>query len=52
MQTAYLIAEIVMIPLTGFFGRALSTRYLFAIAAGGFTLMSIIVRHRDLDRAR
>ena len=38
VQTAYLIAEIVMIPLSGFLGRALSTRYLFAIAAGGFTL--------------
>ena len=33
VQTAYLVAEIVMIPLTGFLGRALSTRYLFAIAA-------------------
>jgi DHA2 family multidrug resistance protein len=42
VQTAYLIAEIVMIPLTGFLGRALSTRYLFAIAAGGFTLMSVL----------
>ena len=42
VQTAYLVAEIVMIPLTGFFGRALSTRYLFAIAAGGFTLMSML----------
>jgi DHA2 family multidrug resistance protein len=42
VQTAYLIAEIVMIPLTGFFSRALSTRYLFAIAAGGFTLMSLM----------
>jgi DHA2 family multidrug resistance protein len=42
VQTAYLIAEIVMIPLTGFLGRALSTRYLFAIAAGGFTAMSVM----------
>lgn len=42
VQTAYLIAEIVMIPLTGYLSRALSTRYLFAIAAGGFTLMSIL----------
>ncbi|MCX5495453.1 DHA2 family efflux MFS transporter permease subunit [Kaistia dalseonensis] len=41
VQTAYLIAEIVMIPLSGFLGRALSTRYLFAIAAGGFTITSI-----------
>ncbi len=40
VQTAYLVAEIVAIPLSGFFGRALSTRYLFAIAAGGFTLAS------------
>ena len=31
VQTAYLVAEIVMIPLTGFLSRALSTRYLFAI---------------------
>ena len=42
VQTAYLIAEIVMIPLSGFFSRALSTRYLFAISAGGFTIMSIL----------
>ncbi len=42
VQTAYLIAEIVMIPLSGFLARALSTRYLFAIAAGGFTLFSIM----------
>ena len=42
VQTSYLVAEIVIIPLTGFFGRALSTRYLFAIAAGGFTLMSFL----------
>jgi len=41
VQTAYLIAEIVMIPLSGFLGRALSTRYLFAIAAGGFAITSI-----------
>ncbi len=42
VQTSYLVAEIVMIPLSGFLGRALSTRYLFALAAGGFTLMSIM----------
>ncbi len=42
VQTAYLVAEIVMIPLTGFLGRALSTRYLFALASGGFTLMSFM----------
>ncbi|MCB1488515.1 MAG: DHA2 family efflux MFS transporter permease subunit, partial [Bauldia sp.] len=42
VQTAYLIAEIVMIPLSGFLSRALSTRYLFAAAAGGFTLFSVL----------
>ena len=42
VQTAYLVAEIVMIPLTGFLSRALSTRYLFAIAATGFTLFSVL----------
>lgn len=29
VQTAYLIAEVVMIPLSGFLGRMVSTRYLF-----------------------
>ncbi len=42
VQSAYLIAEIVMIPLSGFLGRLLSTRYLFTIAAGGFTLFSAL----------
>src|SRR4051812_2367451 len=38
VQTAYLIAEVIMIPLSGFLSRALGTRILFAISAGGFTL--------------
>jgi DHA2 family multidrug resistance protein len=42
VQSAYLIAEIVMIPLSGYLGRLLSTRYLFAIAAGGFTIFSAL----------
>jgi MFS transporter, DHA2 family, multidrug resistance protein len=42
VQTAYLVAEIVMIPLTGFLSRALSTRYLFAICAAGFTVFSVL----------
>ena len=42
VQTAYLIAEVVMIPLSGFLSRALSTRWLFVIASGGFTLMSLM----------
>lgn len=41
IQTSYLIAEVVVIPLTGFLQRLLSTRILFVLAAGGFTLMSV-----------
>lgn len=41
VQTAYLIAEVVIIPLSGWLGRALSTRYLFALSCAGFTLMSL-----------
>ena len=33
VQTAYLIAEVVMIPLSGFLSRALGTRILFATSA-------------------
>jgi DHA2 family multidrug resistance protein len=42
VQTAYLIAEVVMIPLSGFLSRALSTRVLFAASAAGFTLASAL----------
>src|SRR5690606_36028159 len=42
VQTAYLVAEIIMIPISGFLGRLLSTRYLFALSAAGFTLMSVM----------
>jgi MFS transporter, DHA2 family, multidrug resistance protein len=42
VQTSYLIAEVVAIPLSGFLSRALGTRMLFAISAGGFTLASIM----------
>src|SRR5215468_5318319 len=41
VQTAYLMAEIVMIPLSGFLSQALSTRWLFALSAGLFTLASL-----------
>lgn len=37
VQTSYLIAEVIMIPLSGFLSRMLSTRVLFTIAAAGFT---------------
>jgi len=40
VQTSYLIAEVVMIPLSGSLSRLLSTRVLFVISAVGFTLMS------------
>jgi len=43
VQTAYLIAEVVMIPLSGFLGRVLSTRLLFTASAAGFTLASLMV---------
>ena len=42
VQTAYLIAEVVMIPLSGFLSRVLSTRVLFTIAAAGFTAASAL----------
>jgi DHA2 family multidrug resistance protein len=42
VQTAYLIAEVIMIPLSGTLGRILSTRTLFTISAAGFTLASFL----------
>src|SRR5712675_1324774 len=41
IQTAYLIAEIIAIPLTGWFMRVLTLRWLFVIAISLFTLASI-----------
>jgi DHA2 family multidrug resistance protein len=41
VQTSYLIAEIVMIPLSGFLSRMLSTRVLFVVSATGFTVFSL-----------
>jgi len=41
VQTSYLIAEIVMIPLSGWLSRLLSTRVLFVGSALGFTLFSL-----------
>ncbi|MBV8122442.1 MAG: DHA2 family efflux MFS transporter permease subunit [Alphaproteobacteria bacterium] len=37
VQTAYLIADVVMVPLTGTLSRLLSTRVLFVTATLGFT---------------
>ncbi|HEV8388876.1 MAG TPA: DHA2 family efflux MFS transporter permease subunit [Dongiaceae bacterium] len=42
IQTSYLIAEVVMIPLTGYVARLLSTRVLFTISAGGFAISSLL----------
>jgi DHA2 family multidrug resistance protein len=42
VQTAYLIAEVIAIPLSGLLGRALSMRTLFTISALGFTAMSFL----------
>lgn len=42
VQTAYLIAEVIMIPLSGTLARIISTRYLFAICAAGFTASSAL----------
>jgi MFS transporter, DHA2 family, multidrug resistance protein len=42
VQTAYLIAEVVMIPLSGYLSRALGTRLVFAISAAGFTIASFL----------
>src|SRR5260221_9392148 len=47
VQTSYLIAEVIMIPLSGTLSRILSTRVLFTISAAGFTLMSILCAQSD-----
>src|SRR4051794_1081521 len=41
IQTAYLIAEVIAIPLTGWLTRALTLRWLFVVAIFVFTLTSI-----------
>ncbi|MBV9331068.1 MAG: MFS transporter, partial [Alphaproteobacteria bacterium] len=41
IQTGYLIAEVIAIPLTGWLTQALSLRWLFAGATLGFTLASL-----------
>ena len=42
VQTAYLIAEIIVIPLSGWLSRVMSTRWLFAASAAGFTVISLL----------
>src|SRR6202012_2197421 len=42
VQTAYLIAEIIVIPLSGWLTRVFSTRWLFTASAVGFTATSML----------
>ena len=42
VQTAYLIAEIIMIPLSGWLTRVFSTRWLFTASSVGFTIASML----------
>ena len=42
VQTAYLIAEIIVIPLSGWLTRVFSTRWLFTASAAGFTITSML----------
>lgn len=42
VQTSYLIAEIIVIPLSGWLSRVMSTRWLFSASAAGFTAASML----------
>jgi len=42
VQTSYLIAEIIVIPLSGWLSRVMSTRWLFCVSAIGFTATSLL----------
>ena len=42
IQASYLTAEVIIIPLTGWLARALSTRVLFTISISLFTLTSLL----------
>jgi DHA2 family multidrug resistance protein len=41
VQSSYLIAEVIMIPLSGYLSRLLSTRVLFVLSAASFTAASM-----------
>ena len=41
VQNSYLIAEVIMIPLSGYLSRALGLRWCFVISSAGFTLASV-----------
>src|SRR3979411_1520751 len=42
VQTVYLIADVVMVPMSGILSRLLSTRILFVVAVLGFTGASVL----------
>lgn len=42
VQTSYLIAEVIMIPLSGYLSRIFSTQVTFCVSCLGFTLMSLL----------
>ncbi|MDR3507385.1 MAG: DHA2 family efflux MFS transporter permease subunit [Caulobacteraceae bacterium] len=42
VQTAYLIPEVVMIPLSGYLSRLWGTQKLFLLSCAGFTIMSVL----------
>src|SRR5271156_682520 len=42
VQTAYLMAELVMIPFSAYLAQAISTRWLFSLSAALFTLSSVL----------
>lgn len=42
IQTAYLIPEVVMIPLAGYLARYLGTQKVFMVSCAGFTVMSVL----------
>lgn len=42
VQTSYLIAEVVMIPLCGYLTRMWSTRVVYTVCSGGFVLASVM----------
>src|SRR6185369_3328923 len=42
VQTSYLIAEIIVIPLSGWLSRVISTHWLFCVSAVGFTVTSLL----------
>jgi MFS family permease len=50
VQTSYLIAEVIAIPLSGFLSRAFGTRLLFAISASGFTIASFFCGFSEFPR--